>query len=71
MEYSAEEDISIAISVQIVNVTLEQHEKVVICQVYHVSWPNPATVSASFNVLCEYDCINGRLSSAKSDKQIN
>jgi hypothetical protein len=54
MEYSAEEDVSMAISLLTVNVTIEQHTKIVICQVFHVSWLNPATVSASFNVLCKY-----------------
>lgn len=53
MEYSAEEDVSMAISVLEVNVTRQLHSKLVICQVYHVSWMNSATVSASFNVLCK------------------
>ena len=55
MEYSAEEDISLAISVIKLNATQEYHKKLIICQVYHVSWLNPATVSASFNILCKYD----------------
>ena len=54
MEYSAEEDISLAISVIKLNATQDYHKKLIICQVYHVSWLNPATVSASFNILCKY-----------------
>lgn len=54
MEYSAKEDVSMAISQLVVNLTRQQHKMMVICQVFHVSWLNPATVSASFNVLCKY-----------------
>lgn len=51
MEYSAEEDVSVAISLLVINVTQEQHQKRIICQVFHVSWLRPATVSASLNIL--------------------
>ncbi|XP_054168796.1 protein sax-3-like [Oppia nitens] len=51
MEYSAEEDVSMAISILTINATQDLNNKIIICQVYHVSWLSPATASASFNIL--------------------
>ncbi|CAG2160804.1 unnamed protein product [Oppiella nova] len=51
MEYSAEEDVSLAISLLTINATQDYHKKVIICQVFHVSWLNPVTASASFDIL--------------------
>lgn len=53
MEYSAEEDISLTISMLTLNVTADMHAKVVLCHISHNSWANVATLSASFNVLCK------------------
>ncbi|CAG2103435.1 unnamed protein product [Medioppia subpectinata] len=55
MEYSAEEDISMAISLLTINATQDYHKKVIICQVYHVSWLNPVTASASFDI--QFSCV--------------
>lgn len=54
MEYSAEEDVSLTISMLTLNVTADLHAKVVLCKISHHSWPNVATLSASFNVLCKF-----------------
>lgn len=59
MEYSAEEDVSLTISMLTLNVTSEYHAKVVLCQIRHNSWANVATLSASFNVLCK--CVQCKL----------
>ncbi|KPM07027.1 Immunoglobulin I-set domain containing protein 7 [Sarcoptes scabiei] len=51
MEYSAEEDVSLTISVLTLNVSAKFHHEPLVCQISHVSWSNSANVTASFNVL--------------------
>lgn len=53
MEYSAEEDTSLTISVLTLNITAEYHGQLVYCQIAHQSWPREGTLSASLNVLCK------------------
>lgn len=52
MEYSAEEDVSMAISVLTINVTRDDHKRQVVCHALLTSWLNDASASASLNVLC-------------------
>ena len=64
MEYSAEEDVSLTISMLTLNVSADYHTQTVRCQITHNSnnnnWPitaptaNTVTISALFNVLCKY-----------------
>nr|XP_027194157.1 MAM domain-containing glycosylphosphatidylinositol anchor protein 1-like [Dermatophagoides pteronyssinus] len=51
MEYSAEEDVSLTISVLTLNVSAKFHHEPLICQISHLSWPNIANVTARLNVL--------------------
>ncbi|KAH9391357.1 hypothetical protein TYRP_006960 [Tyrophagus putrescentiae] len=51
MEYSAEEDTSLTISVLTLNITAEYHGQPVYCVIAHQNWPREATLSASLNVL--------------------
>lgn len=53
MEYSAEEDTSLTISVLTLNVTAEQHNQNVQCRIIKSNWAHPTLVSVSFNVLCK------------------
>ena len=53
MEYSAEEDVSLTISVLTLNVSSKFHHEPLICQISHLSWPNIANVTARLNVLCK------------------
>ena len=53
MEYSAEEDTSLTISVLTLNITAEYHGQPVYCVIAHQNWPREATLSASLNVLCK------------------
>lgn len=54
MEYSAEEETSLAISVLTLNVSADYHGQMIYCQIAHQNWPREATISASLNVLCTY-----------------
>lgn len=54
MEYSAEEDISLTISVLTLNASSQLHSKRLSCQISQLSWSNTATISALLNVLCTY-----------------
>ncbi|KAH9527531.1 Cht9p [Dermatophagoides farinae] len=51
MEYSAEEDVSLTISVLTLNVSAKFHHEPLVCQISHLSWSNTANVTARFNVL--------------------
>ena len=57
MEYSAEEDTSLTISVLSLNISAEYHGQMIYCQIAHQSWQREATISASLNVLCKLLCI--------------
>lgn len=53
MEYSAEEDVSLTISLLTLNVTSSFNSKMLGCQIEHHSWSNTATLTALLNVLCK------------------
>ena len=58
MEYSAEEDVSLTISVLTLNVSAKFHHEPLVCQISHLSWSNTANVTARFNVLCKKFILN-------------
>lgn len=53
MEYSAEEEMSLTISVLTINVTTAFNQKWIVCRIAQQSWSNTVTITALFNVLCK------------------